>query len=134
VASGQEFHCYINTLPFPTEKISIPVGIYVPGGLVPRRNGVSLKVLDEAAATGADGSPLVGLGAGSSIVKRLEQNMEERDLPNILANYCCDLLDWACEQGLTKDEALQVMRDVAQRGRVSDIRNTSLAAQARAAH
>jgi hypothetical protein len=31
--------------------------------------------------------------------------MEERDLPNILANYCCDLLDWACEQGLTKDEA-----------------------------
>ena len=58
--------------------------------------------------------------------------MEERDLPNILANYCCDLLDWACEQGLTKDEALQVMRDVADRGRVSD--NTSVPAQARAAH
>jgi hypothetical protein len=35
--------------------------------------------------------------------------MEERDLPNILANYRCDLIEWACEQGLTKDEALQVM-------------------------
>ena len=54
----------------------------------------------------------------SSIVKRLEQNMEERSLPNILANYCCDLIDWACEQGLTKDEALQVMRDFSDRGDV----------------
>ena len=70
----------------------------------------------------------------SSIVKRLEQNMEERNLPDILANYCCDLIDWACEQGLTKDEALQVMQDVADRGRVSDIRNTSVPAQAPTAH
>ena len=60
--------------------------------------------------------------------------MEERDLPNILANYCRDLLDWACEQGLTQDEALQVMRDVADRGRVSDIRNAPVPARARAAH
>jgi hypothetical protein len=67
-------------------------------------------------------------------VKRLEQNMEERDLPNILANYCSDLIDWACEQGLTKDEALQVMRDFADRGGVSDIRNSPVPAQARAAH
>jgi hypothetical protein len=64
-------------------------------------------------------------------VKRLD--MEGRDLPNILANYCCDLIDSACEQGLTKDEAFQVMRDVADRGRVSD-RNTPVPAQARAAH
>ena len=70
----------------------------------------------------------------SSIVKRLEQNMEERDLPNILANYCCDLIDWACEQGLTKDEALQVMRDVSDRCGVSDIRNASVPAQAPTAH
>jgi hypothetical protein len=28
--------------------------------------------------------------------------MKERDLPNILDNYCCDLIDWACEQGLTR--------------------------------
>ena len=68
----------------------------------------------------------------SSIVKRLD--MEGRDLPNILANYCCDLIDSACEQGLTKDEAFQVMRDVADRDRVSDIRNTPVSAQARAAH
>jgi hypothetical protein len=67
-------------------------------------------------------------------VKRLEQNMKERDLPNILANYCCDLIDWACEQGLTKDEALQVMRDFADGGRVSDSRNSPVSAQARAAH
>jgi hypothetical protein len=67
-------------------------------------------------------------------VKRLEQNMEERDLPNTLANYCCDLIDWACEQGLTKDEALQVMRDVADRGQVSEIRPTPVLAQARTAH
>ena len=60
--------------------------------------------------------------------------MEERDLPNILANYCCDLIDWACEQGLTKDEALQVMRDVADRGRVSDLRHMPVPAQARTAH
>jgi hypothetical protein len=60
--------------------------------------------------------------------------MEERDPPNILANYCCDLIDWACGQGLTKDEALQVMRDFAHRGRVSDIHNTRVPAQARAAH
>ena len=60
--------------------------------------------------------------------------MEERDLPNILANYCCDLIDWACEQGLTKDEALQVMRDVADHGRVSDIRNTPVPSEARAAY
>ena len=60
--------------------------------------------------------------------------MEERDPPNILANYCCDLIDWACEQGLTKGEALQVMRDVADRDRVSDILSTSVPAQARAAH
>jgi hypothetical protein len=59
--------------------------------------------------------------------------MEGRDLPNILANYCCDLIDWACEQGLTKDEAFQVMRAVADRGRVSD-RNTAVPAEARAAH
>jgi len=64
----------------------------------------------------------------------MEQNMEERDLPNLLANYCCDLIDWACEQGLTKDEALQVMRDVADHGRVSDIRNTPVPSEARAAH
>jgi hypothetical protein len=67
-------------------------------------------------------------------VKRLEQNMEERDLPNILPNNCCDLIDWACEQGLTKDEPLQVMRDVADRGQVSEIRNTPVLAQARTAH
>ena len=67
-------------------------------------------------------------------MKRLEQNMEERDLPNILANYCSDLIDWACEQGPTKDEALQVMRDFVDRGRVSDIRNSPVPAQARAAH
>ena len=60
--------------------------------------------------------------------------MEERDLPNILANYCCDLIDWACEQGLTKDEALQVMRDVSDRCGVSDIRNAPVPARARAAH
>jgi hypothetical protein len=35
--------------------------------------------------------------------------MEGRDLPNILANYRCDLIEWACEQDLTKDEALQVI-------------------------
>ena len=28
--------------------------------------------------------------------------MKERDLPNILDNYCCDLIDWACEQGLER--------------------------------
>jgi hypothetical protein len=67
-------------------------------------------------------------------VKLLEQNMEERDLPNILANYCCDLIDWACEQGLTKDEALQVMREFADRGRVSDTCNTPAPTPARAAH
>jgi hypothetical protein len=67
-------------------------------------------------------------------VKRLEQNMEERDLPNILANYCCDLIDWACEQGLTKDEALQVMRDVADCGQMSEIRNTPVLAQTHTAH
>jgi len=39
-------------------RFSIPVGIYVPAGLVPRWNRVSLKGLDEPAATGADGSPL----------------------------------------------------------------------------
>jgi hypothetical protein len=78
--------------------------------------------------------PPCGARGCSSIVKRLEQSMEERDLPNILANYCCDLIDWACEQGLTKDEALQVMRDIADRDRVSDIRNTPVSAQARAAH
>ena len=60
--------------------------------------------------------------------------MEERDLPNILANYCCDLIDWACEQGLTKDEALEVMRDIADRGLVSDIRNTPAPTRARAGH
>ena len=60
--------------------------------------------------------------------------MQERDLPNILANYCCDLIEWACEQGLTKDEALQVMRDFADRGRVSDIHNTPAPTRARAAH
>jgi hypothetical protein len=60
--------------------------------------------------------------------------MKERDLPNILANYCCDLIDWACEQGLTKNEALQVMRDFADCGRVSDIRNSPVLTQARAAH
>ena len=60
--------------------------------------------------------------------------MKERDLPNILDNYCCDLIDWACEQGLTKDEALQVMRDVADRGRVSDIRHAPVPAQARTTH
>jgi hypothetical protein len=60
--------------------------------------------------------------------------MEERDLSNILANYCWDLIDWACEQGLTKDEALQVMRDVSDRARVSDIRSTPVPAQAGAAH
>jgi hypothetical protein len=54
--------------------------------------------------------------------------MEGRDLPNILANYCGDLIDWACEQGLAKDEAFEV-----DRGRVSDIRNTPVPAQARAA-
>ena len=78
--------------------------------------------------------PPCGARGCSSIVKRLEQSMEERDLPNILANYCCDLIDWACEQGLTKDDALQVMRDIADRDRVSDIRNTPVSAQARAAH
>jgi hypothetical protein len=60
--------------------------------------------------------------------------MEERDLSNILANYCRDLIDWACEQGLTKDEALQVMRDVSDRGRAWDIRNPPVPAQASAAH
>jgi len=42
-------------------RFSILVGIYVPAGLVPRWNRVALKGLDEPTATGADGSPLVGL-------------------------------------------------------------------------
>jgi hypothetical protein len=57
---GQEFHCQINILPFHVRNIFNPVGIYVPAGLVRGMNRVSLKVLDEPAATVADGSPLGG--------------------------------------------------------------------------